>query len=431
MKQSTLLLWVVLFSARLVFGLGSEFWFEDELQIYLIGLKSYTTGTWPYYGPDVVYTQTQIPGALQGLLVSVPLHVCAVPEAPIIFLNLLSSASLLLLGWYISIRVSSIPQWLTLTWVMCISWTMDYSTRVVNPSYVIVFSIPFFLSFIEALPIYETRIISKKLCYFLMGICLLLVMQLHLSYVLLIPYIVVALIVELKGGMHKTTQMSLAFFLLGVLLGSITLIPTLLLHDHAKSISSNMVFNTDNYKNFFIILSRFLSFASFEIPYILGGSTRTRLDVINSNLWMAPFALVLLVAGFCLVAIYLFYILKRNVSTEMKKIRQIMSLSFLMLFLSFFFSIKSPSSHTFCVLLPIPVIYSFYCFDLLLDRNKKWMSVMIVILAAAPFFYAGLGIYNFRTKSLYTNRQRVCLAISQKDYKTLSPRRADTWGYGY
>ena len=66
MKPTVWLALVALFLFRLAFGLASEFWFPDEMQIYLIGLKSFCLRAWPFFGPDVVYTHTQIPGALQG-----------------------------------------------------------------------------------------------------------------------------------------------------------------------------------------------------------------------------------------------------------------------------------------------------------------------------------------------------------------------------
>ena len=59
---------VALFLFRLLFGLSSEFFFEDETQIYLMGLRYYATGAWPYFGADVVWTRSEIPGALQALL---------------------------------------------------------------------------------------------------------------------------------------------------------------------------------------------------------------------------------------------------------------------------------------------------------------------------------------------------------------------------
>lgn len=75
----SLLLLAFLF--RLFFGLCSQFRDPDTKQIYLLGLKFYTTGTWPYFGPDVTNT-IQIPGALQGLVVGLPFYVLPIPEGP-------------------------------------------------------------------------------------------------------------------------------------------------------------------------------------------------------------------------------------------------------------------------------------------------------------------------------------------------------------
>src|SRR6185295_2210010 len=93
--------WLIVFALLLAFlfrlavGLCSEFWnpIEDEKQIYLIGLKFYATGNWPYFGPDVTPT-IQIPGALQGLTVGLPFYLLPIPEAPFVLLGILSFASL-------------------------------------------------------------------------------------------------------------------------------------------------------------------------------------------------------------------------------------------------------------------------------------------------------------------------------------------------
>src|SRR5262249_2222919 len=74
------------FAFRFLFGLVCPpiIIAEDETQIYTIGLKCYTTRTWPFFGPDVVgfgASKIQIPGALQGLLVALPLEVWPIPEA--------------------------------------------------------------------------------------------------------------------------------------------------------------------------------------------------------------------------------------------------------------------------------------------------------------------------------------------------------------
>src|SRR5438552_17246431 len=89
---------IVLF--RFFYSLTTEFWWwdEDVLQIYLIGLKSFTTHAFPYFGADLVYNGSQIPGALQGYLVSALWYLWAIPEEPYITLNILLTVGLALLA---------------------------------------------------------------------------------------------------------------------------------------------------------------------------------------------------------------------------------------------------------------------------------------------------------------------------------------------
>jgi hypothetical protein len=78
---------VIAFLFRLWFGLCSQFQDSDAKQIYLLGLKFYTTGSWPHFGPDVVWGEVQIPGALQALLVGGPFFALSIPEAPYVLLK--------------------------------------------------------------------------------------------------------------------------------------------------------------------------------------------------------------------------------------------------------------------------------------------------------------------------------------------------------
>src|SRR5688500_15640228 len=128
----------LIFLFRLAFGLCLDFRPDvgDERQIYLIGLKYYTSGQWPYFGPDVA-ENIQIPGALQGLVVGLPFFVLPIPEAPYIFLNILSFSSLCFFAWYCTKRLPDIPQWLVWVWLLTCPWTLNLSTQVFNPSYVL------------------------------------------------------------------------------------------------------------------------------------------------------------------------------------------------------------------------------------------------------------------------------------------------------
>src|SRR4051795_1889686 len=94
------LILIALFAFRLRFGLSREFFFEDETQIFLMGFRYYATGDWPFFGPDVVWTKSEIPGALQPLLVGMPLRLAPYPEAPYVLLALLSFGALAAFAWY-------------------------------------------------------------------------------------------------------------------------------------------------------------------------------------------------------------------------------------------------------------------------------------------------------------------------------------------
>src|SRR3954464_11401413 len=105
-----------LFVFRLLFGLSRDFFFEDQTQVFLLGLRYHATGQWPFFGPDVVWTRSEIPGALQSLLVGIPLNILPIPESPFIFVNLLSLAALAALAWYACAQLPQTPRWLIWGW---------------------------------------------------------------------------------------------------------------------------------------------------------------------------------------------------------------------------------------------------------------------------------------------------------------------------
>ncbi len=432
MKQKYFLLLVFgLFVLRIAYGMVSECLGEDELQIYLIGLKSYATQTWPYYGPDIVYTNTQIPGALQGLLVSIPFYILPIPEAPAIFLGLLSCAVLAFFAWYLCKRFSDIPKWLIWTIVLTTTWVMHFSTRVVNPSYVLLFSIPFFVCFFEIIDVYKNNLIKKGLAFFIVGSATTLVMQIHMSWVLLLPFTAFAFLYILKYGRKNFIKYGL-FYTVGASVGLLTLLPTVFFPDpKMENVASNIIFDINNIKNIPVILTRFLSFAAYEIPYMLGTGTKARLAVVQHQLWMAPFAAFLYVMGFAQVALFIFGFFQKNESSDWKKIKWITFYSYILIFMSFFFSIKGPSPHTFYIMLPVAMIYSFYCYRWLIAKKKIWGMFIKAAAISGIFFHIGLGIDNYHNKSLYKNSTQAQEGIEKKDYKILGKRRSDDWGYGY
>ena len=165
-----LIIGIVIF--RFIYSLTTEFWFKDEdvLQIYLIGLKSFTTHTFPYFGADLVYNGAQIPGGLQGFIVSALWYVWKIPEAPFIVLNIVLTLSLGFLAWYLSKRLQDISRTFIWIYVFLIPWSICYFTRVINPSHVIPGAILFFIGIFEIYPQIRKNILPQWLCFYFLGL---------------------------------------------------------------------------------------------------------------------------------------------------------------------------------------------------------------------------------------------------------------------
>src|SRR5260221_7646822 len=161
------LLFFGLYIFRTAFGLSLKFWTSDELQTYLIGLKWYSTHSWPYFGPDLIVDDThfffQIPGALEGLVVGTPFFFLPIPEAPFLFLNLLSLSAIAFLSWYISHRLPKIPFLFVFPWIALLPWTLNDSTHMYNPCYLLIGSVLFFVGFMEAVPALTIKVFSPNL----------------------------------------------------------------------------------------------------------------------------------------------------------------------------------------------------------------------------------------------------------------------------
>src|SRR5262245_17958988 len=216
---------MAIFAFRLAFGLSRELFFEDETQIFLMGLRYYATGAWPYFGADVVWTKSEIPGALQGLLVGLPLRIVPWPEAPYVLLNVLSFAALAALAWYVTRRLPALPAWLVWGWFMTVPWTLQFSTHVINPSYVLAGAVMFFIGFCEAVPAFSLGLVRPAAAFLMMGAGLMWVMRLHMSWPLLLPYSAWAFWSRRRTGV-RTLALAAASYAAGAGILGLLLLPT-------------------------------------------------------------------------------------------------------------------------------------------------------------------------------------------------------------
>ena len=163
-----------------------------------MGLRHYATGAWPYFGPDVVWTKSEIPGALQALLVGVPLQIVPLPEAPFVLLNLLSMAALAAFAWYITRAPSArCRSWLVWGWLMTLPWTLEFSTHIINPSYVPRARARVLHRLLRGGPGFRLRKLPPSGGVWLMGRGVSWVLQIHMSWPLLLPYAALAWLLAL------------------------------------------------------------------------------------------------------------------------------------------------------------------------------------------------------------------------------------------
>lgn len=418
------------FLLRLGFGLCSEFWFEDELQIYLLGLKFFTTGHWPYFGPDVVYTHSQITGALQALLVGVPFYFYKAAAAPYILLNILSVASLSLLSWY-CVKLTKAPKWIVWGWLLFCPWTMNFSTSVLNPSYVLFGAVLFFISAFELVSTIKLGVIKERWAFFIMGFSFFWIYQLHLSWVLLAPVVCYVFIPSIRSP--KRFLVNAVFFTLGSLPMLLLVIPTFVKFGllGTGGTEQNIIFNAANVLKPVDVLFKVLSFASFEVPRFIGPNTAARLAFVTRNIWVAPFVVFGFLVGFIQPVLLLIEFFRKNSLKGWFFIKYFLLVMILIVYASFLFSVKGPSAHTFYLLFPVASIYAFYCWSRHFEK-KVYRVIAFFVILSSLMFHAAIAVDRYGASSMFAIKadgsgvQIVTKAIEAKDYTLLGKRRCET-----
>ena len=397
---------ILAFAYRVAFGLSTEFFFIDELQVYLIGLKFFTTGEWPFFGPDLVLQDmslSQIPGALQGLLVGLPFFVAPVPEAPVVLLNLLSFAALLLLAWYGEWRVTALPGWLVYGLALTLPWTLFYSAHVVNPSYVLFGTVLFWVGVMEAAVFPDHALLPRRLADYMQGFGLAWVMQLHMSWTLLLPFAGIAWIVRLRRGEGAPALVAL---LLGCATTGALLVPTLLLHDPIAIASTRVAirFNPINARDLGSIVAKFLSFASYELPRFIGSNNRMRMAWLTADWRVAPFAFFAVGVGLLQpIAFLVLWFRRREDAPGWTGVKALAAATVLITWFIFLFTVREPWALTFYLVFPMAFLYSLYCYAVFL-KGRFWLSLAALALVSGLVTQTALARRNLVDRSRYPER---------------------------
>ncbi len=440
-RMKFILLFLFLFLFRSAFGLSGDFMDQDHLQTFLIGLKWYCGGGWPFFGPDLVFfgsVRAQIPGALEALLVGGPFFLLAIPEAPFLLLNLLSLSSIALLSCFLSRRLKNIPFLFIFAWTSLLPWTLNQSTWVLNPSYLLMGSVLFFIGLMETVPALSGGFLDPAWAFALIGFGLFWDMQFHFSWILLPPLVPAAFFFYGRKAGWGGTFRAVLFFILGSIPPAALVLPTLLSYGWNQVFaggSTVMLFNKDHFLDFGTILARYLSLPCYEIPQFIGNHFHDRWDfLVHQAPWLFPFGLFLVGVGWIqpLILLALGWIqplmgaIKKQAGTSASRGAQAVYHwtwgAFLLLYVSFWFTQKEPVAHIYFVYFPLLAIFSFYVWDRLAEK-ASWRNFGRICLVISLFFQLGLIVYRLPRQSLYLNRGTAVRAIQDKNYHLLGERR--------
>jgi hypothetical protein len=425
---------------RLFYGLSMPFWYEDERQIYLIGLRSFARGEWPYLGADVVWTGGQLPGALMGLLIRWPLTVWPAPEAPFVLLNVLSFAALAFFAWYLCRRYPDVPRWLIWSALLTLPWTLNFSTHINNVSYVLAGGVAFFVGFFEGWPALRRRILPFWVAWSLMGAGLVFVMQMHMSWVLLPPYLLVAIagVVfgqpdQIESSRRSAVLGALAGLVVGIAISGSVLGPTIQRDGlFAGNFFAAISFQAQSPVGLVTTAARVMSLASFETNRFLGFSTADRILVLWRHLWMVPFVLIIGIAGVVQPLWMAFTAFRRDARepADWAGVRKLAAATVLLIYASFFLSVRGPQAHAFYVTFPIAALFACSCWRVSTQaapqNRRRWERVAGIVIASGLLVHTGLAIDRWPRLSLYADRPLVAAAITQRNDRFLGDRRDTT-----
>ena len=318
-----------------------------------------------------------------------------IPEAPFVLLNVLSFGALVFLAWYSARRVPSVPRWVVYGLALTLPWTLHYSTHIVNPSYVLPGAVLFWIGATEALVFPDQSLLPPWLADCLLGFGLVWVMQLHMSWTLLVPFAALAWVARARRG-HGLAALG------GIALGSAAigslLLPTVLAYGLRASGNAAIAvrFNPINARDVVPIAARILSFASFELPRFIGPNYVQREAWVLGDLRIAPFALLAVAVGLAqpLLMAALFF-RREGPAPGWARMKALAAGTILLTCASFLFTVREPWALTFYLTLPVAFLYSVFCYGCFL-RGERWLALAAVVLASGLVTNTAFGSPQFR-----------------------------------
>ena len=405
---------------RIFIGIQINFSHVDYEQIYLIGLEYAFNDNWSFWGPDVVWSKTRLPGAMQGILAGVPIQLFKHPYSPIILSNIISFAGLMLLAFYAKIRFEKLSIYFLIALFSLLPFTLFNGVVVLNTCYLIFSGAILFICVTELFSYRNNMLLNPLIYFFSMGFCLMFTYQLHLTWVMFFPFILV--LFYLEGVKQRKLLFKLIMaFLIGCVLPSLTVLPTFIKYgsEIMNGSGGNLQLELLRIFDLFDLMIRFMGTATIDILQSLGFITLfSDSGLVGSTLLI--FVKVIAIIQFIGICITLYFVEK---TAEFKKTLLLFLLASLMSTILFMLSNKHLQIRTYILLFPIPIWLSLYCYSYLI--RFKWSKKLLLIPIVTIFItLIGIGSSNFNNKySFKSVEEKLNNSIENKDPYQFAKRR--------
>ena len=387
---------------RFGFAMKADFG-GDSMRLYEQALLLYEHHQISPVGAAVVYSGTMLPGALNQLLLGVPLFFShgslSGPAYWIAGLNFLSS--LLTYQFYRKL-FPQVHTGLLAAFILFAPWSILFTTAW-NPSFLPLLGILFLIALRNLLQNQKTFISAAMI-----GFCIIACLQLHLSFVLLLLLLLISFGSRMIPSLSRKQILTLGGGgLLGSAFAGLSLIPYFF-YIRAQSPSSvsgfdffskNVEFHLSQLLSYPAYFFRFLSFSSFEISrFILRGNGPEGLLLYMKNHGTLSILLVMLeLFSIVMIGASLRFFVNqktRQILQHLLKEKKLRSLTPedrlyflhwatpLVTGLLFVFSIKNPSAHTYWILMPMsfyPLINTWNDFSK--KKFESWMAGLFIVLS--------------------------------------------------
>jgi hypothetical protein len=308
---------------------------------------------------------------------------------------------------------------------MTLPWTLQYSTHIINPSYLLAPALVFFLGFFESVPVFRIGKIAQPIAFFMMGAAVGWVLQIHMSWPLLLPYAGIAWLSGWRRGVRALALDALGFAV-GFLLLSALLVPTFVVYGLTGGTGGTLRNLRPHVVNPWVAvetLARLFSFASQEIWRFIATDDGKRIMFLLRHLWIAPFAVAVWLAGLWQPFWMLREWFRRQAPfAEWRPLKWLVAATVVLVYASYWFVLEPAQAHAFYVVAPVAFVFAAYCWTFV--DSKRWRQIAAAVLAANVAFHAGQAWIQTPQKSLYRNREVIAAAIREKQPEMFGHRRA-------